>query len=39
MQKTLSFKETPYGQKRNYGADFDESIRVVENYKNIRDLK
>ncbi len=34
-----SFKGTPYGQKANYGADFDENIRVVENYKNIRDLK
>jgi hypothetical protein len=34
-----SFKETPYGQKGNYGPDFDESIRVVENYKNIRDLR
>ena len=34
-----SFKRTPYGQKGNYGADFDESIRVVENYKNIRVLK
>jgi len=34
-----SFKGTPYGQKANYVADFDENIRVVENYKNIRDLK
>jgi hypothetical protein len=34
-----SFKGTPYGQKGSYGADFDQNIRVVENYKNIRDLK
>jgi hypothetical protein len=34
-----SFKGTPYGQKGSYGTDFDENIRVVENYKNIRDLK
>lgn len=34
-----SFKETPYGQKGNYGPDFDESIRVVENHKNTRDLR
>jgi hypothetical protein len=34
-----SFKVTPYGQKANYGTDFDQNIRVVENYKNIRDLK
>jgi hypothetical protein len=33
-----SFKGTPYGQNRNYAADFYENIRVVENYKNIRDL-
>ncbi len=33
-----SFKGTPYGQKVNYGADFDENIRVVENYNNIRNL-
>ena len=34
-----SFKGTPYGQKVSYGTDFDQNIRVVENYKNIRDLK
>ena len=36
-----SFKGTPYGQKGSYGTDFDHdrNIRVVENYKNIRDLK
>jgi len=34
-----SFKGTPSGQKANYGADFDENLRVVENYNNIRDLK
>lgn len=34
-----SFKGTRYGQNANYTADFDENIRVVENYKNIRDLK
>jgi hypothetical protein len=34
-----SFKGTPYGQKGSYGTDFDQTIRVVENYKNIRDLK
>src|SRR5207247_9650648 len=26
-----SFRGTPFGQKANYGTDFDESIRVVEN--------
>jgi hypothetical protein len=34
-----SFKGTAYGQKGSYGTDFDQNIRVVENYKNIRDLK
>ncbi|PWU81672.1 MAG: hypothetical protein DLM72_05765 [Candidatus Nitrosopolaris wilkensis] len=33
-----SFKGTPFGQKVNYGADFDENIQVVENYNNIRNL-
>jgi hypothetical protein len=33
------FKETPYGQKGNYDAEFNTNIRIVENYKNIRDLK
>src|SRR2546426_7973673 len=34
-----SFKETPYGQKAVHAAAFNDNIRVVENYKNIRDLK
>jgi hypothetical protein len=34
-----SFKGTPYGQNANYATDFNDNIRVVENYKNIRDLK
>jgi hypothetical protein len=34
-----SFKGTPYGQKASYGTDFEENIRVVENYRNIRELK
>jgi hypothetical protein len=34
-----SFRGTPYGQKADYGSDFDRNIRLVENYKNIRDLK
>ena len=34
-----SFKGTPYGQNASYAADFNDNIRVVENYKNIRDLK
>ena len=34
-----TFKGTPYGQNANYAADFNENIRLVENYKNIRDLK
>jgi len=33
-----SFKRTPYGQKRNYGPAFEENIRLIENYDNIRDL-
>jgi hypothetical protein len=33
------FKGTPYGQKGTYDAEFNTNIRVVENYKNIRDLK
>ena len=33
------FKGTPYGQKGSYDAEFNTNIRVVENYKNIRDLK
>lgn len=34
-----SFKGTPYAQNAKYAADFNENIRVIENYKNIRDLK
>jgi hypothetical protein len=34
-----NFKGTAYGQKQSYATDFDQNIRVVENYKNIRDLK
>ena len=34
-----SFKGTPYGQKGSYGTDIDQNIRIVKNYKNIRDLK
>jgi hypothetical protein len=34
-----SFKGTPYGQKAVHAASFNDNIRVVENYKNIRDLK
>ena len=33
------FKGTPYGQKGSYDAEFNTNIRVIENYKNIRDLK
>ena len=38
IQEFESFKGTPYGQNANYAADFNDNIRVVENYKNIRDL-
>jgi len=35
-----TFKGTPSGQKTtDRGPDFDRNIRMVENYKNIRDLK
>ena len=34
-----SFKSTPYGQKAPYNPDFDQNVRVVEEYKNVRDLK
>jgi hypothetical protein len=34
-----SFKSTPYGQKATYSPDFDQNVRVVEEYKNVRDLK
>ena len=33
------FRKTPYGQKISYASDFNENIRVVENYSNIRDLQ
>jgi hypothetical protein len=33
------FKQTIHGQKINYRPDFNENIRVVENYNNIRDLQ
>ena len=34
-----SFKSSPSGQKGDYNSDFAERIRIIENYKNIRDLK
>ena len=34
-----TFKTTPYGQKADYRPDYDQNIRVIEDYKNIRDLK
>src|ERR671932_824914 len=34
-----SFKSTPYGQKSTYNPDSDQNVRVVEEYKNVRDLK
>jgi hypothetical protein len=34
-----SFRGTPSGQKAEYGTEIDRNIRVVENYKNIRELK
>ena len=33
------FKTTPYGQKADHRPDSDQNIRVIEDYKNIRDLK
>jgi len=33
------FRKTQYGQKISYASDFNENIRVVENYSNIRDLQ
>jgi hypothetical protein len=40
MQKTSVTlrvsKKHPMDKKRKYGVDFDESICVVKNYKNIR---
>jgi hypothetical protein len=34
-----TFKGSPAGKDREYKADLDENIRVVENYKNVRDFK
>ena len=34
-----SFKSASSGQKGEYNSDFEERIRIIENYKNIRDLK
>ena len=34
-----SFKSSPSGQKGEYSPSFQERIRIIENYKNIRDLK
>src|ERR1043165_13644 len=34
-----SFKNSPSGQKGEYSPGFEERIRIIENYKNIRDLK
>ena len=34
-----SFKSSPSGQKGEHNSDFEERIRIIENYKNIRDLK
>jgi hypothetical protein len=34
-----TFKTTPYGQKATYNPDSDQNVRVVEEYKNVRDLK
>jgi hypothetical protein len=33
-----SFRGSPAGKDREYKSDIDESIRLVENYKNIRDF-
>ena len=33
-----SFKNSPSGQKGEYSPGFEERIRIIENYKNIRDL-
>jgi hypothetical protein len=35
----MSFKSSPSGQKGEYNSDFEERIRIIENYKNIRDLE
>src|SRR5437763_2104522 len=34
-----AFKTTPYGQETAYRPDLDQNVRVVENYKNVRDLR
>ena len=34
-----TFKGSPAGKDGEYSSDLDESIRVVENYKNIRDVR
>ena len=34
-----SFKSSSSGQKGEYSSGFEERIRIIENYKNIRDLK
>ena len=34
-----SFKSSPSGQKGEHSPGFEERIRIIENYKNIRDLK
>jgi len=34
-----SFKGSPSGQKGEYNSEFEERIRIIENYKNIRDLE
>ena len=34
-----SFKSSSSGQKGDYNSDFEERIRIIENYRNIRDLK
>jgi len=35
----VSFKSSPSGQNGEYNSDFEERIRIIENYKNIRDLE
>jgi hypothetical protein len=34
-----AFKKTPFGRKAVYGPGSDQNVRVVEDYKNVRDLK
>jgi hypothetical protein len=33
------FRTTPYGKKAEYWPDYESKIRLVEDYKNIRDLR